>query len=164
PEITTGALGAAGRSLASEHETYPIAADATTGAAEQDPEAWWAALAAATRRARAASRGASVEAICVVGQGPTLLAVDAWGRATHPAITWMDGRPAAEAASLEAATGLAGWGLGILPAARWLEVHADAAEVDRTNSYLNSWEWAAFRLCGRAVATRSLGQAHTDPA
>ena len=163
-EVKVGLIAADGRSLAAEHESYPIAVDSATGAAEQDPEAWWAALAAASRRARGASRGASVGAICVVGQGPTLLAVDAWGRATHPAITWMDGRPAAEAAPLAAATGLAGWGLGILPAARWLEHHADSAEVARTNWYLNSWEWAAFRLSGRAVATRSLGQVLPDPA
>lgn len=163
-EVKVGLIAGDGRSLAAEHEGYPIAVDASTGAAEQDPEAWWAALVTAARRATATAGTAAVEAICVVGQGPTLVAVDAWGRATHPAITWMDGRPAAEAAPLEATTGLTGWGLGILPAARWLERHADAAEVDRTNWYLNSWEWAAFRLSGRAVASRSLGQVLPDPA
>lgn len=163
-EVKVGLVAADGRSLAAEHAAYPIAVDASTGAAEQDPEAWWAAFVAVTRRALEAAGTVEVAAISVVGQGPTFVAVDAWGRATHPAITWMDGRPAAEAAALEAATGLSGWGLGILPAARWLERHAGAAEVDRTNWYLNSWEWAAFRLSGRAVATRSLGQTLPDPA
>jgi len=162
-EVKVGLVGPDGGSLAAEHAAYPIAVDAATGSAEQDPEAWWAAFVAATRRALDAAGTVDVAAICVVGQGPTFVPVDAWGRATHPAITWMDGRPAAEAAPLEAATGLAGWGLGILLAARWFERHADAAEVDRTNWYLNSWEWAAFRLSGRAVATHSLGQVLPDP-
>jgi sugar (pentulose or hexulose) kinase len=163
-EVKVGLVGPDGRALAAEHDAYPIAVDAGTGAAEQDPEAWWAAIVAATRLALAAAGTVEVAAVCVVGQGPTFVAVDAWGRATHPAITWMDGRPAPEAAPLEKVTGLNGWGLGILPAARWLERHADSAEVDRTNWYLNSWEWAAFRLSGRAVATRSLGQVLPDPA
>jgi sugar (pentulose or hexulose) kinase len=163
-EVKVGLIGADGRSLAGEHAAYPIAVDAQTRAAEQDPEAWWAAIVAATRLALAAAGTVEVAAVCVVGQGPTFVAVDAWGRATHPAITWMDGRPAAEAAPLEKATGLNGWALGILPAARWFERNADSAEVDRTNWYLNAWEWAAFRLSGRAVATRSLGQVLPDPA
>jgi xylulokinase len=163
-EVKVGLVTQDGASLAAEHAAYRITVDAATGTAEQDPEAWWAAFVAATRRALAAAGTAEVAAICVVGQGPTFVGVDAWGRATHPAITWMDGRPAGEAAPLEAATGLAGWGLGILPAARWFERHADAAEVDRTNWYLNSWEWATFRLSGRAVATCSLGQVLPDPA
>ena len=164
-EVKVGLIGADGRALASAREGYPLVVDAATGAAEQDPEAWWSALVAATRRAHAAAaadteiRGtATVAAVCVVGQGPTFVAVDVSGRATHPAITWMDSRPATEAAALEAATGMNGWALGILPAARWLERHADAAAVARTRWYLNAWEWGALRLCGTAATTQSRGQ------
>ena len=163
--VKVGLIGPDGRVRAATIETYPIDTDAATGAAEQDPETWWAALVAATRRARAeasseAQGGGALEvaAICVVGQGPTLVAVDADGRATHPAITWMDGRPGTEAAALEEATGLSGWALGVLPAARWLERHGDPAAVARTRWYLNAWEWAALRLSGTATTTRSLGQ------
>ena len=50
------------------------------------------------------------------------------GRAVRPAITWLDSRARGEQAELEAATGLRGWALGVLPAARWLERHEpDAA-------------------------------------
>jgi xylulokinase len=164
-EVKVGLVGADGQSLAAEREGYPLALDAATGAAEQDPEAWWSALVAATRRATAAAvadaedRGAAkVAAVCVVGQGPTLAAVDVSGRATHPAITWMDGRPATEASALEAATGMSGWELGILPAARWLERHADPSAFSRTRWYLNAWEWGALRLSGIAATTQARGQ------
>ncbi|HEX7472258.1 MAG TPA: FGGY-family carbohydrate kinase [Candidatus Limnocylindrales bacterium] len=162
-EVKVGLVGADGRSVAAEHEGYPIAVDGATGAAEQDPAAWWAAIVAATRRACAGAGTVDVAAVCVVGQGPTLVAVDDRGRATHPAITWMDGRPAAEAGPLETATGLSGWGLGILPAARWIERRAGTVDVARTRWYLNAWEWAAFRLSGQAAMTRSFGQVLADP-
>ena len=156
--VKVGLVDRDGGVRAAASQGYPMESDGGIGAAEQDPEAWWAALVTATHRARAAAGSIEVAGVCVVGQGPTLVAVDSAGWATHPAITWMDGRPAVEAAELEAATGLAGWSLGILPAARWLERHADRDAVARTRWYLNAWEWAALRLAGTAVTTRSLGQ------
>ena len=68
----------------------------------------------------------------------------------------------AETADLAQATGLAGWGLGILPAALWLERHEGRAATS-TRWYLNAWEWAAYRLTGEARTTRSLGQVLPDP-
>ena len=162
-ELKAGLLTADGRLLAADRQAYPIDHDTTTGRAEQDPEAWWGALIAVTNRVIAAAVGPDIAAICCVGQGPTLVAVDAAGLASHPAITWMDGRPSSEAADLEAATGLSGWGLGVLPAALWLERHV-AGAGSRTRWYLNAWEWAAFRLTGEARTTRSLGQVLPDPA
>ena len=167
--VKVGLVEPDGTVRAAAVEAYPIEADGATGAAEQDPATWWAALVTATRRACAGSPGEAaaggppeIAAICVVGQGPTLVATDAAGRATHPAITWMDGRPATEAAALEAATGMSGWELGILPAARWLERHGDPAAVSGTRWYLNAWEWAALRLSGVAATTRSIGRALPD--
>jgi xylulokinase len=137
--------------------SYRTAVDPATHAAEQRPQEWWSALSEAT----AGLAGDDVRAICVVGQGPTLVAVDERGASTRPAITWLDGRPAAEAPALELATGLAGWNLGILPAARWLERHEPAVAA-RTRWYLAAWEWAAFALTDVAVTTRSLGQVMPD--
>ena len=163
-ELKAGLVTADGQMLAADREPYPIDHDAATGRAEQDPGAWWSALVAVTRRLMdAAGPAPDIAAICCVGQGPTLVPVDAGGRATHPAMTWMDGRSTAEAADLEAATGSSGWGLGILPAALWLERNA-APAAERTTWYLNAWEWAAFRLTGEARTTRSLGQVLPDPA
>ena len=160
-ELKAGLVGADGRLLAEAREAYATAVDPVSHAAEQDPDEWWRALGAVTRAIGTAIPTAAIEALSVVGQGPTLVAVDADGRATHPAIIWLDGRPAAETAELERATGLVGWGLGILPAARWLERREPAAAA-RTRWYLNAWEWAAFRLTGTAATTRSHGQAVPD--
>jgi xylulokinase len=131
--------------------------DAAAGRAEQDPEAWWTGLATAVRGALARARAgggvvAEPIAICVVGHGPTLTAVDAEGRAVRPAMTWLDSRARPEQAELETATGLRGWALGVLPAARWLERHEPEAAA-RTRWYLNSWEALALRLSGRATTS-----------
>jgi xylulokinase len=162
-EVKAGLIATDGRLLASARSAYPMDVDAATGRAEQDPEEWWSALGTASREFAASEVEVDVAAICCVGHGPTMTPVDADGRATHPALTWMDTRPAAEAPALEEATGLAGWGLGILPAARWLERNAPAAAA-RTRWYLNTWEWAALRLTGRAVTTRLFGQVLPEPA
>jgi xylulokinase len=135
-----------------EHTTN---VDPSTGRAEQDPEAWWAGVGSATRAALARAEGAAgleVLGICVAGHGPTLTAVDATGRPTRPAITWLDTRAGVEQAELEDATGLRGWALGVLPAALWLERH-EPESAGRTTWYLNSWEALALRLCGRAATT-----------
>ena len=101
-----------------------------------------------------------IVAIGVDGHGPTLVAVDARGEATRPAITFLDTRSAAEAEELEAATGVRGWALGPLPAALWMERHEPAAAA-ATRWYLTTWEWLAFRLTGEAVARSSPDQ--VDP-
>jgi xylulokinase len=91
-------------------------------------------------------------AICVTGHGPSLTAVAAGGTPVRPAITWLDTRARAELVELEAATGLRGWALGVLPAALWLERHEPDVAA-RAVWYLNSWEAIALRLCGRAATS-----------
>ncbi len=159
-EVKAGLVGLDGRMLGDTRAGYPMDVDPGTGCAEQDPDMWWAALGRASRALAPADRS-DVIAVCCVGQGPTLVPVDAGGRATYPAVTWMDSRPGAEAEALEAATGLSGWSLGILPAARWLErTRSDAANAARW--YLNAWEWAGLRLAGVARTTRAFGQVLPD--
>jgi xylulokinase len=134
---------------------HPTDADPSTGRAEQDPEAWWAGLGSATRAALTGTKRTGdldVLGICVAGHGPTLTAVDADGRPVRPAITWLDTRARQDQVELEGATGLRGWALGVLPAARWLERH-EPESAARTTWYLNSWEALALRLCGRAATT-----------
>jgi xylulokinase len=118
------------------------------GRAEQDPEAWWRGVAAAVTELGPAR--ARTIAICATGQGPTLVAADAAGRPVRPAITWQDTRPSRLAP--DDPDGVAGF--TIRPAIRWLA----AAEPDvlaRSASLLNSWDWAALRLCGIASASRA---------
>lgn len=152
-----GLISTGGEPLGFARADHALDVDPATGRAEQDPAAWWDGLGRAVRvaldaAATKAGRAVTPAAICVVGHGPTLTAVDEAGRPVRPAITWLDSRARGEQSELEAATGLRGWALGVLPAARWLERHEPAVAA-RTRWYLNSWEAMALRLCGRAATT-----------
>jgi len=151
-----GLVGLDGTILASARSTYPLRAADGPGRAEQDPEAWWAALVEVGREL-VQGRAGEVVAIAVDGHGPTLTAVDADGRPTRPAITWLDTRATAELDELAAATGLRGWALGVLPAALWVERHEPAVAA-ATTWYLNSWEFITLRLTGHAATTLVPGQ------
>jgi xylulokinase len=153
-----GLIAVDGTPVGLARAAYGTDVDPTSGRAEQDPEAWWTALGKAVRDAVEAARGGGGDdtrsivpiGICVAGHGPTLTAVDSDGVAVRPAITWLDSRSSGERAELEAATGLRGWALGVLPAARWLERNEPEA-AGRTRWYLNSWEALGLRMTGRAA-------------
>jgi len=115
-EVKAGLVGLDGRLLGLARAGYATDTDPSTGRAEQDPEAWWGAIGLAVRELARLDVG-EVCAIGIDGHGPTLVPVDASGRATHPAIIWQDTRSTAEGAELAAATGLLGWSLAGLPAA-----------------------------------------------
>ncbi|MBX7197415.1 MAG: FGGY-family carbohydrate kinase [Sandaracinaceae bacterium] len=69
------------------------------GWAEQSPEAWWRAVSETTRACvREAGVGPSdIGAIAFAGQMLSLVALDARGEPTRPAISWLDGRAEAQA-------------------------------------------------------------------
>ncbi len=70
--------------------------------AEQDPEAWWAALVRGVRGcAEAAEKPLGCRALCVCSHRESVLAVDASGYAIMPCILWADRRCEAEARDLE---------------------------------------------------------------
>ena len=144
-------VSADGRLLALARADHAFDVDPAVGRAEQDADAWWAGLARAVH-AVVAEGGRKPDAICVAGQGPTLVAVDAGGRPVRPAITWLDTRSTGERERLERLTGVRGWSLGVLPAAAWLE-RADPATASRARWYLNSWEALTLRLTGVATTT-----------
>jgi xylulokinase len=140
-----------GRVLALARADHSFDVDPATGQAEQDANAWWAGLLSAVRAA-VNEAGAKPEGICIGSQGPTLVATNAAGRPVRPAITWLDTRPNADRKRLEEMTGVMGWSLGVLPAARWLErVDPEAASAARW--YLNAWEAVTLRLTGIAAST-----------
>jgi xylulokinase len=166
-EVKAGLVGLDGSLLGLARAGYGLEVGHGPGWAEQDPGAWWSAVIGVVRalhRTEGPDGGAiDIVAIGVDGHGPTLVPVDARGEATRPAITFLDTRAAAQAAELEAATGIRGWGLGPLPAALWTERHEPAAAA-ATRWYLTTWEWLAFRLTGEAVAPLVPEQAVPDPA
>jgi len=159
-EVKAGLVSLDGRLLGLARCAYATDADPATGRAEQDPEAWWGAIGLAVRELLRADAG-DVVAIGIDGHGPTLVAVDDAGRATHPAIIWQDTRATAEQDELAAATGLEGWSLAGLPAALWLERSAPAAAA-ATRSYLATWDFIAMRLTGRAATSLAAGQPFPD--
>jgi xylulokinase len=161
-EVKVGLVSFDGRLLALARAGYATDADSATGRAEQDPEAWWAAICVAVRELLRLDVG-EVEAIGIDGHGPTLVAVDHAGRATHPAIIWQDTRSTAEQAVLGAASGLQGWSLAGLPAALWLERHEPVAAA-ATSWYLATWDVVAMRLTGRATTSLVEGQPFPDAA
>jgi xylulokinase len=146
-----GLVGGDGRLLALARAEHAFDVDPTTGRAEQDADAWWTGLGLAVHRAVEAA-GTTPAGICVAGQGPTLVATDATGVPIRPAITWLDTRPNAQRDRLERETGVRGWSLGVVPAARWLELE-DAQAARGIRWYLNSWEALTLRLSGVAATT-----------
>ncbi len=161
-EVKAGLVTLDGRLLALARSGYALDTDGGPGWAEQDPGAWWSAVVSAVRALRA-GEVADVVAIGVDGHGPTLVAVDARGEATRPAITFLDTRAGVEADELAAATGVRGWALGGLPAALWVERHEPTVAA-ASSWYLSTWEWLAFRLTGLASAPQIADQLVPDPA
>ena len=106
-EVKAGLVSLDGRLLALTRSGYGLDTSGGHGWVEQDPGAWWSAVVSAVRALRAADL-ADVVAIGVDGHGPTLVAVDARGEATRPAITFLDSRATAEAAELERRDGRPG--------------------------------------------------------
>lgn len=147
-EVKAGLVSLDGRLLALARSGYALDVSGGHGWAEQDPGAWWSAVVSAVRALRAADV-AEIVAIGTDGHGPTLVAVDARGEATRPAITFLDARAAAEADELTLATGVHGWSLGGLPSALWVERHEPAVAA-ATRWYMSTWEWLALRLTGVA--------------
>lgn len=155
--LKAGLIAADGTPLGFGRAEQTTTVDPGVGLAEQDPDAWWAGLRIAVADALdAAERGTgerpAAAAICVSGHGPSLVAVDAAGSSLRPAMLWLDTRATAERDELEAATGLRGWALGVLPAARWME-RAEPETAGQVRWYLNAWEALSFRLCGVAATT-----------
>ncbi len=93
--IKAALVSARGEILDSDYEPTPIRF-LDGGGAEQDPDDWWRALLAASRRliARRVATPDRVGAVCVSSTFSSTVAVDADGRHLMPALTWMDSRGA----------------------------------------------------------------------
>lgn len=153
--VKAGVLSPDGRLRGLARVPYALLLDGVPGRAEQRPDAWWTALVRGIGIARAqAAVDGPVEpiAICVVGQGPTLVATSAAGHALAPAITWLDRRAGNQTAAAAAAIGRQGWVVGLLGRARLLAtLRPEVAEGAAW--FLSAWDHLAVRLTGIAAAS-----------
>ncbi len=152
--VKVGLLGLDGRLRGFARVPCGLLLDGAPGRAEQHPEAWWTALVRGVRLATAEASGVGAPrpiAMCVVGQGPTLVATAADGRALAPAVTWLDRRATERTAAASIAVGRQGWVVGLLGRARLLadlrpDVLAEATWL------MAAWDHITLRLTGVAAA------------
>ena len=152
--VKAGVVAPDGRLRGFARVPYALLLDGAPGRAEQRPDAWWTALVRGIGIARAqAAVDGPVEpiALCVVGQGPTLVATAADGHALAPAITWLDRRAAEQTAAAAASIGRHGWVVGLLGRARLLAALRPEV-VEGAAWLLAAWDHVAFRLTGVAAA------------
>ncbi|MEZ5142265.1 MAG: xylulokinase [Acidimicrobiales bacterium] len=160
-DVDTGELVAAGRA---PH------APVSPPRAEQDPAAWWAALARAVFDAGVDD----VAALAVAGQQHGLVALDDAGTVLRPAKLWNDTESAPDARRLVARLGPAGWSeaCGSVPVASftvtkvaWLAEH-EPEVLDRLATLLLPHDWLTHQLTGRAVTDRgdASGTGYWSPA
>lgn len=85
----------AGNIVAEGRAAIPLASP-HPGAAEQDVEDWWRAAIDALRQATSQVDVSRVAGLAISNQRETVAFLDAGGRATHPALVWLDERGASE--------------------------------------------------------------------
>ncbi|MGC5016517.1 xylulokinase [Streptosporangium sp. DT93] len=132
---------------------------------EQDPAAWWRALATALALAcrDAGVRPGSIDAVSVTAQCHGLVALDAAGQVLRPAKLWNDTTSAPQAAGLVARYGARNWvrATGLTPTAAltvtklaWLAEH-EPGNLRRLTTVLVPHDWLTYRLTGERVTDRS---------
>src|SRR3569833_574161 len=87
-----GLFSERGELLGMARHAYPLDRSDGDGRVEQDPELWWAAIRDGIRAVLQGHDPGLLKAVCVGGQGPTLVLVDSDGLDVRPAISWMDRR------------------------------------------------------------------------
>ncbi len=124
-------------------------------AAEDDPELWWQATAAALREARGDLDLAHVRAACVGGQGPTLVLVDAEGHPVRSALAWSDTRATPQAERLGRHLNQPGAAaFSLVPRLLWVAEN-EPSVLERTRWALQAWDFIAARLAGHTTAAAS---------
>src|SRR5438309_10811966 len=117
---------------------------------EQNPRDWWAALTSVCQQLLEGQH-ARVAALAIGGQAPTLTAVDAELEPTHPAITWLDRRPAVTAEKLYAGLGqgVPIWGSWPAQIAWFARTRPDAFQ--RSRWLLSCPDYLTARLTGETT-------------
>jgi len=144
--LKAGLFTLSGQALGLAEAVYPLPTP-EPGAMEQDPHDWWAALTSVSRQLLERHH-ARVVALAIGGQAPTLSAVDAELEPTHPAITWLDQRPADTAEQLYAGLGQTVPIWGSWPAQIAWFAHARPDAFRRSRWLMGCPDYLAARLTG----------------
>jgi len=131
---------------------YPVLTDGGPGSAEQDPAAWWHAVCQTLLEVSDGVPPEVLAALCVEGQGPSVVMVDRQGRPLHNAILWMDTRTRAQSEELSQRLGHAISPFAHLPMAMWLRRHRPES-YGQARWFLAAWDYVAFRLSARPAAS-----------
>jgi xylulokinase len=160
-DADTGELVASGR--AAHPSTRPPVS-------EQEPDAWWQALAAAV----AAAGAPAVDAVAVAGQQHGMVLLDRRGRALRPAKLWNDTEAAPEAARMVEELGAEAWAEATgsvpvaaftLPKLAWAAAH-EPEVLDQLATVVLPHDYLTHRLSGRYVTDRgdASGTGYYSPA
>jgi xylulokinase len=131
---------------------YPIVTVGEAGCAEQDPERWWSAVCQTLREVAQDAPAGDLAALCVQGQGPSVVMADERGMPLNNAILWMDTRPCGERDELSRRLGNPVSPFAHMPMAMWMAGHRPEAFA-RARWFLAAWDLIALRLCGQAAAS-----------
>lgn len=148
--------------MAEETVSYPTRYSGGTES-EQNPNDWWDAVVAATRRllARTGAAPERIDGICVSGQMMGLVCLDADGTPVRQAMIWSDQRATEQAAALASAVpdGFAITGHRIaptytLPKLMWVRDH-EPNVFAATRSVCVAKDYVNLKLTGRLVTDHS---------
>ncbi len=151
-ETKAGLFDLEGCLLRLARREYDIITHGRPGCAEQHPETWWEAVCETVREVTRDTAPDDLAAVCVQGQGPSVVMVDDGGNPLHNAVLWMDTRPCQERDDLSDRLGEPVSPFAHLPYAMWLKAHRTEA-YRQARWLLTAWDFVAYRLCGRAVTS-----------
>ncbi len=151
-ETKAGLFDLDGNLLRLARRGYPLLGDSETGAAEQDPALWQWAVYETLREVGADVAGRDLAALCVGGQGPSLVLVDGAGEPLHNAILWMDTRTASARTELAERLGQPVSPFAYLPIVMWLREQR-AGAWGRARRCLTAWDFVVRRLCGQEISS-----------
>jgi xylulokinase len=161
--LKAGLFALDGTLLGLSQAAYPVSSP-EPDAREQDPRDWWAALVRTCRELLGADhpQAPRVRAVAFGGQAPTLAPADANFQPTHPAITWLDPRPSAEAERIYARLDqpVPVWGSWASQIA-WFARHRSQA-MRQTRWLLGCPDYLVSRLIGAPAALLSLTPAELE--
>lgn len=154
-----GLLSETGEALAFARHTYPLDRSSVDGRAEQDPKHWWHAVEQGVKDVLNTHAPRDLRAVCVGGQGPTLVLVDQAGTCVRPALSWMDTRANQIGAELARAVQTDRAAYSLVPRLLWVRDHEPRA-FESARWALQAWDFIGYRLAGageRAAASTQAG-------